>query len=166
LDCQDVERHFQFRDGLAEFGMVSDLLLKFLQKLMSAGDVLCGLGWILLGFGFARCWHGLRPRVQLNSIQARVERTLLSAAVDVALARENKSNTKSGGQECPPYTLFASPSGWALRLLFEHRELNLLLHRIDAVDQHAHTVSQAIGLARTLADDLARGFVVGVAVVG
>ena len=170
--CQDVERHLEFGNGLAEFGMVSDLLLEFLQKLMSAGNVLCGLDWVLLGLRFAWRWHGLRSRLHPNSIQARVERTLLSAAfdvvlaVDVALARENKINTNSGGQECPPYTSFASPWGWALRLLFEHRELDLLLNRIDAVDQHAHAVAQAIGLARTLADDLAGGFVVGVAVVG
>ena len=50
-------------------------------------------------------------------------------------------------------------------LLFEHRELNLLLHRIDPVHQHPHAIAQAVGLPRALADDLARGFVVGVAVV-
>jgi hypothetical protein len=169
---QTVERHFQSGDGLAEFGMVSDLLLEFLQKLMSTGDVLCRLDWILLGLGFAWCGHGIGSPLHPNSIQARVERTLLSAAVDlalavdVALARESKSKTKSGGQECPPYTLLASPWGWALRLFFKHRELDLLLHRIDAVHQHAHAVAQAIGLARALADDFARGFVVVIAVVG
>src|SRR5208337_1533049 len=50
-------------------------------------------------------------------------------------------------------------------LLFEHRELNLLLHRINPVHQHTHAIAHVIGLARTLADDLARAFVVGVAVV-
>jgi len=126
--------------------MVSDLLLEFLQKLVSAGDVLGSLDWVLVGLGFAWRWHGLRSPVQLNSIQVRVERTLLSAAVDLALARrgigtntstknkiKTKTNTKSGGQECPPYTLFASPRGWALRLFFKDRKLDLLLNWINSV---------------------------------
>ncbi len=55
---QDVERHLQLRDGFAEFGMVSDFLLQLFQNLVRTGDVLCGLGWVLLGPGFAGCRHG------------------------------------------------------------------------------------------------------------
>ena len=159
--------------------MIPDLLLKFLQKLMSAGDVLGGLGRVLLGRRFGRVGHGIYSRLHPNSIQARVERTLLSAAVDAVLARrgirtnpgiKNKiktiTKTKGGGQECPPYVSFAPPRGRALRLFFKDRELDLLFHRINAVHQYPHAIAQAVGLARPLADDLAGSFVVGVAVVG
>jgi hypothetical protein len=154
---------------------MADLLLEFLQKLMSAGDVLGSLDWVLLGVRFGRCGHGICSRLHPNPTQARVERTLLSAAFDVALARrenriktktKTKINTKSGGQECPPYTLLAPAWGWALRLFFKDRELNLLLNRVNPVHQYPYAIAQAVGLTRALADDLARGFVVGVAVVG
>src|SRR5580704_4647293 len=53
----------------------------------------------------------------------------------------------------------------ANRLFFEHRKLNLLLHRIDTVQQNAKFLSQAVDLARTLPNDLSRVLVKGVAVV-
>ena len=53
-----------------------------------------------------------------------------------------------------------------MKVHFSHeRELNFLLYRIDAVDANAHALSEAKGFARALADDLARVFVVGVAVI-
>ena len=55
---QSVERHLQFGDGLAEFGMGSEFFLQFLQNLVRTGNVLCSLVWILFGLGFGRCGHG------------------------------------------------------------------------------------------------------------
>src|ERR1019366_7235983 len=136
--------------------MVSDLLLEFLQKLMSAGDVLCGLRWVLLGRGFAWCWHGLAPLCISILFQPGDGHWQLPSCARLGRAKAHIPTRAS---------LTPALSG-PLWLLFEHRKLDLLLHRIDAVHQHAHAVAQAIGFARTLADDFARGFVVGVAVVG
>jgi 3-oxoacyl-[acyl-carrier protein] reductase len=47
----------------------------------------------------------------------------------------------------------------------KHRKLNLLLHRIDAVHQHANPLSQTVGLPRPLPDNLARVLVIGIPVV-
>jgi hypothetical protein len=58
---EDVERHLKFRYGFAEFWMISDLLLQFLQNLVSTCYMLCRLNWTLVGLGFAWLWHGLRP---------------------------------------------------------------------------------------------------------
>lgn len=124
---------------------MSDLLLQFLQKLMSAGDVLHGLGWVLLGFGYAWRWHGLRPLYYLilyrhvwsgHSCPLPLMLLLRGGIMTNTSTKDKiktKTNTKSGGQECPPYTLFASPRGWALRLFFKDRELNLLLNWINSI---------------------------------
>ena len=50
--------------------------------------------------------------------------------------------------------------------LLQNGKLNFLFHGIDAVDQHANSLSQAVSFARSLADDLARVLVVCVVVVG
>src|ERR1700687_4651585 len=68
-------------------------------------------------------------------------------------------------QSSAPFLPAAFPGSFRLLSLFEQRELDLLLNRIDAVDQHAHTISQAVCFAGVLADDLARGFVESVVVV-
>src|SRR5258708_35749548 len=49
--------------------MISNLFLQVLKHLMSTGNVLCSLDWILLGLGFARFWHGHLPLVQFHSIR-------------------------------------------------------------------------------------------------
>src|SRR5260221_9505113 len=49
--------------------MISNLLLQVLKHLMSTGNVLCSLDWILLGLGFARFWHGHLLPVQFHSIR-------------------------------------------------------------------------------------------------
>src|SRR5579863_87049 len=49
--------------------------------------------------------------------------------------------------------------------LLKQRELNLLLHRINAVNQYANSLPQAVSFARALANDLLRAFVIHVAVV-
>src|SRR5580700_2064997 len=51
----------------------------------------------------------------------------------------------------------------SLWLFFEHSKLNLLFDRIDAIDQHADLLSQAVDLAVALADDLARVLVKSIA---
>src|SRR5581483_10197717 len=51
------------------------------------------------------------------------------------------------------------------RAFFKQRKLDFLLHGIDAIDQHAHTLSQTKNSATVLADDLARIFVIVVAVI-
>jgi len=55
-----------------------------------------------------------------------------------------------------------SPPGW---LFLQQRELNLLLHGIDAVDEHADFVAEVEGSARMLSNDFTGVFVEGVAVV-
>src|SRR6266536_1625815 len=86
------------------------------------------------------------------------------------MVKGNSSRSPGGTRlSLPTGPQWRSPApsrGWRLRLLFHNRELNLLLHRIDPVHQHPHAIAHAIGLARALADDLARRFVVSVAVVG
>lgn len=50
-------------------------------------------------------------------------------------------------------------------LFFEDGKLDLLVDRIDAVYEHAYAIAQTVGPARALADDLARRFVISIAVV-
>ncbi len=45
VNGQDIQCHLQLRDGLANFRMLSDLLLQFLQNLVSTRNV-------------RRCFHG------------------------------------------------------------------------------------------------------------
>src|SRR6476646_8565837 len=52
------------------------------------------------------------------------------------------------------------------RLGLQQSELDLLLHGIDAINQHSHPVAKAVGLAGLLPDDLPRILVKGVAVAG
>src|SRR4051812_17378061 len=54
----------------------------------------------------------------------------------------------------------------AARLRLDHRKLQFPLQPVDAVEQDAQSLADGVGLARTLADDLARVLAVGVAVVG
>src|SRR5271155_743808 len=49
---------------------------------------------------------------------------------------------------------------------FQNSELDLFLHGIDAVNQHANSLSQVVSLARVPADDLARILVIRVVIVG
>lgn len=56
-------------------------------------------------------------------------------------------------------------SAGRLGSLLEHRKLNLLFDRIDAVDEHAHAIPQTVGFSRALANNLARRFVVRVAFI-
>ena len=60
----------------------------------------------------------------------------------------------------PPFSLRRT-----LRFFFEYGELNFLFYRVDAVHEHSNPLTQAVDLSVALADDLARVFVVGVAVV-
>ncbi len=48
---------------------------------------------------------------------------------------------------------------------FQHREVDFLFDGIDPIDDHPQAVADAVDLAGVLSDDLARVFVVGVAVV-
>src|SRR5258708_865580 len=48
----------------------------------------------------------------------------------------------------------------------EHRELDFLLHWINAIDKHPDSLPDAVDLARVLADDFARALMVGVTIVG
>ena len=92
LDRQDVERHLQSRDGFAEFGMVSDLLLQFLQNFVSAGDVFGGLGWVS-----ARAWVRLgvgmvyRLPCQFQFYTGSCRADTLVRRLDVGLAGTGKS---------------------------------------------------------------------------
>src|SRR6266576_4360489 len=54
----------------------------------------------------------------------------------------------------------------ALRLFLQQRELDLLLHRIDAIHDHAYFLAQAISLMCTLADDLACILVIKITIIG
>ncbi len=55
---QNIQRHLQFRNGRAEFRMLSNLFLQGLQNLVSACNMRCCLGRTLLGIAFALCFHG------------------------------------------------------------------------------------------------------------
>jgi multisubunit Na+/H+ antiporter MnhC subunit len=54
----------------------------------------------------------------------------------------------------------------SLGLFLHRRELNLLLHWIDAVDDHANPITEAKRLSAALADDLPRVLVIRVTVIG
>src|ERR1700757_1560540 len=45
---QNIQCHFQFQNGRAEFWMLSDLLLQGLQNLVSTCNVRCRLGGMIL----------------------------------------------------------------------------------------------------------------------
>ena len=78
--------------------MASGFRLKFLQNLVRAGYVLGGFIWILIGLWVGRCGHRFAPLQTL--ILTRVERTLLSAAFDFAVAEMRpkiKFNLKVNG---------------------------------------------------------------------
>ena len=49
---------------------------------------------------------------------------------------------------------------------FEQGELEFLFHRIDAVKDHVHGLTQTLSLARALSDNLAGGLVIDVMIVG
>ena len=50
--------------------------------------------------------------------------------------------------------------------MLEHRKLDFIFHRIDAVHEHANSLSQTVSHAGVLSDDLARILVVRVVVIG
>src|SRR5579864_3250416 len=56
--CQNIQRYFQLIDSGSKFWVSSNLLLKRIQNLLSAGNMLGGFGGILLGVAFALRFHG------------------------------------------------------------------------------------------------------------
>ena len=52
------------------------------------------------------------------------------------------------------------------RVLFEQSKLDLLFYGIDAVDEHANLLSQAVASTRALANNFTRVLMKGVVVVG
>src|SRR5260370_41752434 len=105
-----------------------------------------------LGFGSLGVRMVVRSPVQLNSTVRPMRRW---SDGRLALCR--------AGTPSSPLTPLFRGRFW---LLFKDGELNLLLYRINPVHQNPHAIAHAVGLAGALADDLARVFVVGVAVVG
>src|SRR6202140_4917886 len=101
------------------------------------------------GFGPARYWHCLRVRRLLPT-------AFLRALGPVLLVLFFLGSIFS-------WLIFVGLILFSL--IFEDCELDFLFHRIDAVNQYADAVAEAVGVARALADDLSRVFVVSVAVV-